>query len=68
MPISARWTPERGYFSISAPTMELERTGDRQQDLIYNALRVLAVIQQWISETPEQWLMYYPVWPGDGDK
>jgi lauroyl/myristoyl acyltransferase len=48
--------------------MELERTGDRQQDLICNALRVLAVIQQWISETPEQWLMYYPVWPGDEDQ
>lgn len=65
MPISGRWTPERGYFSISAPTMELERTGDRQQDLVHNALRVLAVIERWIAETPEQWLMYYPVWPGE---
>lgn len=63
-PISARWSPERGYFSISEPAMDVERTGDRQYDMAHNALRVLAVIERWITETPEQWLMYYPVWPG----
>jgi lauroyl/myristoyl acyltransferase len=24
---------------------------------------VLAVLERWIAERPEQWLMYYPVWP-----
>jgi len=62
--ISARWSPERGYYTISAPPLELERTGDRQQDVIHNARRVLAIMEGWIAETPQQWLMYYPVWRG----
>jgi lauroyl/myristoyl acyltransferase len=65
MPIAARWSSDRGYYTISAPPLELERTGDRHQDVIHNALRVLAVFERWIAETPEQWLMYYPVWPGE---
>lgn len=67
LPISARWSPEAGYYTISAPPIELERTGDRQQDVFHNARRVLAVIERWIAETPQQWLMYYPVWPPAGE-
>ena len=67
LPISARWSPERGYYTISTPPMELERTGDRASDLVHNARRILAIIERWISETPDQWLMYYPVWPEGGE-
>ncbi len=67
LPISARWSPERGYYTISTPAIELERTGDRASDLVHNAERVLAIVERWISETPDQWLMYYPVWPEGGE-
>ncbi len=63
LPVSARWSSERGYYTISAPPLELECTGDRAADLIHNAQRTLAIIERWIAETPDQWLMYYPVWP-----
>lgn len=63
LPLACRWSPERGYFAITAPLIELERTGDRATDIHRNARRVLAVIEKWISETPDQWLMYHRVWP-----
>lgn len=63
LPLACRWSPERGYYAITAPLIELERTGYRQEDVMHNARRVLAVVEEWIRETPDQWLMYHPVWP-----
>ncbi len=63
LPLASRWTSERGYFAMTCPPLELERTGDRTRDAHVNALRVLALVEQWIRETPDQWLMYHPVWP-----
>lgn len=60
--LSARWSAERGYYLMSCPPLELVRTGDREHDTRLNARRVLAMAEQWIRETPEQWLMYHPVW------
>ncbi len=63
LPLACRWSPERGYYAITSPLIELERTGDRATDVRHNARRLLSVMEQWISETPDQWLMYHPVWP-----
>ncbi len=65
LPVACRWTPERGYFMLSAPHLELELTGEREADVRQNARRVLAVFECWIAETPDQWLMYHPIWPDD---
>ncbi len=66
MPLACRWSSEIGYHTITAPLMELEVTGDRDADVQRNTRRVLAVVERWIAETPDQWLMYHPVWPEDG--
>ncbi len=50
------------HLSLSEP-IPMQRTGDRKADIRANAQRVLAVIEELIRRTPEQWLMYYPVWP-----
>ena len=42
--------------------LEMERVGSRQEDVLHNARRVLAVGEELIRATPEQWLMFYPVW------
>jgi phosphatidylinositol dimannoside acyltransferase len=65
LPLTARWAPERGYYTMSCPPLELVRTGDREHDTRANARRVLEIAEQWIRETPDQWLMYHPVWPED---
>ena len=63
LPMACRWSPERGYYTMTAPHLLLERTGDRVADMQHNAHRLLAVIEGWIRETPDQWLMYHPIWP-----
>ena len=62
-PMACRWSPTRGYYALSQPPMTLEVTGDREADVQHNVRRILAVMENWIAETPEQWLMYHPVWP-----
>jgi phosphatidylinositol dimannoside acyltransferase len=63
MPIACRWTPQRGYRMITCPPLELERTGNRETDIRVNSRRILSIVEGWIAEAPEQWLMYHPVWP-----
>jgi KDO2-lipid IV(A) lauroyltransferase len=63
IPITCRWTQQSGYQMITCPPLELERTGDRDADIRLNCRRILSVVEGWISETPDQWLMYHPVWP-----
>jgi lauroyl/myristoyl acyltransferase len=62
LPVACRWDPQRGYHVESAPPLDLELSGDRAHDVRHNARRVLAVLERWIAEKPEQWLMYHPVW------
>jgi KDO2-lipid IV(A) lauroyltransferase len=65
LPIACRWTAEEGYYVMSQPHLELELTGNREADVRHNARRVLAHMERWIAETPEQWLMYHRVWGED---
>ncbi len=45
------------------PPLELVRTGDRQADVAANMTQVNAVIEQWVRDTPEQWLWLHNRWP-----
>lgn len=42
--------------------LEMEHVGSRQENILHNARRVLAVGEELIRAKPEQWLMFYPVW------
>jgi len=55
--------PDGVYAVRLAGPIEMERTGNRDQDVRHNALRVLAHIEAMIREAPAQWLMFVPVWP-----
>jgi lauroyl/myristoyl acyltransferase len=65
LPVGFRWSPERGYYGQTDSHLELELTGDRAADVRHNALRLLAVFEKWIAESPDQWLMYHRMWPED---
>ena len=42
--------------------LEMEHVGSRQENILHNARRVLAVGEDLIRARPEQWLMFYKVW------
>lgn len=63
LPLGARWAPERGYYVMTCSPLELIRTGDREKDTRINAEQMLQIAEDWIRDTPDQWLMYHPIWP-----
>ncbi len=63
LPVAVRWDPGTGYRLATAAPIVPNPGGIRGQTVRDIAVRVLAVLERWIAERPEQWLMYYPVWP-----
>jgi lauroyl/myristoyl acyltransferase len=60
---AAHRSPDRHYhIKLSAPIV-MQRLKDKELEIRQNAEKVLAAIETFIREAPEQWLMYYPVWP-----
>ena len=53
---------DRRYVVHLLTLLEMERVGDKQENVQHNARRVLHVIEQVIAAHPDQWLMFYPVW------
>ncbi|MBC8337638.1 MAG: lipid A biosynthesis lauroyl acyltransferase [Alphaproteobacteria bacterium] len=65
--VPARITRLRGArFRLTVfPPLTLVRTGDHQADVAQNMKQVNALIEQWVRETPEQWLWLHNRWPID---
>jgi lauroyl/myristoyl acyltransferase len=53
---------DRSYAVHVSRWLEMEHVGSRQENIIHNARRVLAVGEELIRARPEQWLMFYKVW------
>ncbi len=50
------------YRIRANPPMEMERTGDRERDVVVNVQRVLAQIEDFVRAAPDQWMVFLPVW------
>ena len=50
------------YKVIANPPMELEYTGDREQDVAVNLRRILEQVEDFIRQRPDEWMMFAPVW------
>lgn len=61
--VRVRYSRGDGYALQVAPPVPLSDTGNKRKDVQITAERVLAILEGWIRETPEQWLMFLPVWP-----
>ena len=62
--VAANMTPDGSYRLLHSEPIQLERLTNRIETVIHNAKLVLSVMEEFIRQAPEQWLMYYPVWPG----
>ena len=49
-------------YHLKGP-IPLKQRNSRVDTILYNAERILQEIEYFVKKTPEQWLMYYPVWP-----
>ena len=55
--------PDNHYILHASELIELHKHPDRDVELVENTERVLSVAEEFISSAPEQWAMFYPVWP-----
>lgn len=62
VPIFARHV--RGGHALSIhPAFHVERTEDMEHDIAVGIARLVAVLEEAIAESPEQWVMFHEVWP-----
>ncbi|MBL4691050.1 MAG: lauroyl acyltransferase, partial [Rhodospirillales bacterium] len=64
--VPARITRLKGarFRLMALAPLELIRTGDHKADVAANMAQVNALIEQWVRDTPEQWLWLHNRWPG----
>jgi KDO2-lipid IV(A) lauroyltransferase len=55
--------PDSSYrFKFSEP-IEMVSHPDRRAEIVSNAESVLQVAEEYIRQAPQQWSMFFPVWP-----
>jgi lauroyl/myristoyl acyltransferase len=53
-----------GYYrGICADFIEPKSTGNERSDVLSLAQHIISVMEDMIRSNPEEWLMFYPVWP-----
>jgi len=62
VPFFSLRTPDNTFKAFVEPPIELEDTGNAQQDTRAGMARVVSVLEKFIGEHPEQWVMFQPVW------
>lgn len=55
--------PEGGYLLDCSEPVKMLRNDDPHQEVINNAERVLKEGEVFIRKNPDQWSMFYPLWP-----
>ena len=55
--------PDGTYRIEGTPPITLQPHPDRQVELVSNAGLILEAAAGFITQAPEQWAMFYPVWP-----
>lgn len=51
------------YSVHGPPIIKPEITGDTERDILNLAQRVLRFMEEQIRARPDEWLMFFPVWP-----
>jgi lauroyl/myristoyl acyltransferase len=53
------------YRAVCTPLIDPVSTGDRNQDVLTLAQQVLARIEDFVRQRPDEWMMFLPVWPNE---
>jgi len=53
----------KGYEVKVTGPIELVRTGDWHDDILSNTSRLAGILEEYVRAHPEQWMMFYPLWP-----
>jgi lauroyl/myristoyl acyltransferase len=60
---SLHYDAAQGYvLEVSGP-IEVTHSGSRRQDILDNAQRLAALVEEYVRAHPDQWMMFHPAWP-----
>jgi lauroyl/myristoyl acyltransferase len=54
---------QEGYVLEVTGPIQLVRTGNWRKDMHSNASRLAEILEGYVRAHPEQWMMFYPLWP-----
>ncbi len=58
----SRRLPDNTFVINLEPPLELEDTGNREHDVRVGVEKVVSILERYIGEYPEQWVMSVPIW------
>lgn len=61
--VACQALPGGAYQITASDPIPMQPHPDLVYETVRNAEAVLRVIEEWILQAPEQWAMFYPVWP-----
>lgn len=61
--VAIRRMPGGTFLTVWSDFIEMKRFKDRREEIYYNAEHILSYAERFIREAPEQWAMFYPLWP-----
>ena len=65
LPVGCYFAPGPGHRFVVHPPLELPQQGTTEERVAAGAQRLAGVLEDIISEAPEQWHMFQPNWPSD---
>jgi KDO2-lipid IV(A) lauroyltransferase len=57
--------PDNTSVVMVEPPVELEHTGDRDEDVRVNMQRIAEILERYIIEAPDQWVVLQKIWDKD---
>jgi lauroyl/myristoyl acyltransferase len=67
MTLACRYDGET-YYILANPPIEMVRTGDRRHDEGVNVQRILAEVEEFVRQAPDEWMVFVPVWADGPDQ
>jgi lauroyl/myristoyl acyltransferase len=62
LPAFSMRLPDNTFAAYAEPAIELQNTGDFDADVRAGVEQVARVMEKWIGEHPEQWVMFHRIW------
>lgn len=66
--VAVRDEPDGTHVIDCSEKLWMESRDDPREEIIYNTEKVLSVAEKFISAHPEQWAMFFPVWPDKNEE
>lgn len=54
--------PDNTFIARFEPPLEIENTGDRERDVRAGLEKIVAVMERYLAQHPEQWTITVPIW------